>query len=332
MSMKGTLRSLNSIANSMERDAKRKQRELEKQRLQYARMQAIEQAAYEVEVYENSIDVMNSLHKDCAENVNWIELINKERPSEPCRTSINEDEAKRKLKDFKPNIFDRIFSKIERKQKDLQDKIVLGKDIDDKEYSEALNSYQKELDNWKQVNNLAVRIIAGDNDAYSEAINQLDPFSEIANLGSNITFEIIDDKLVEATLNVNSDSVIPKESKSLLKSGKLSVKRITSTKFNALYQDYVCSALLRVSRELFAILPIEMVIIHAVGELLNSSTGQFEKQTILSVCIPKDTIQRLNFELLDPSDSLENFVHHMNFKQTKGFGPVEKIKPSELDR
>ena len=332
MSMKGSLRSLNSLANSIERDTIRKQRELEKQRLQYARMQALEQAAYEVEVYENSIDVMISLHKDSTENVNWNEVINKERPVEPYRTSTNEDKARRKLEDFTPNIFDKIFSKIERKRKDLQDKIILGKGIDDKEYSEALNNYRKELDDWKQVNDLAVRIIAGDNDAYVEAINQLNPFSEIANLGSNISFEIIDDKLVEATLNVNGDSVIPKESKSLLKSGKLSTKRMTSTKFNALYQDYVCSALLRVARELFAILPIEMVIIHAVGELLNTSTGHFEKQTILSVCMPKETIQRLNFELLDPSDSLENFVHQMNFKQTKGFSPIKKIKPSELDR
>jgi hypothetical protein len=135
-----------------------------------------------------------------------------------------------------------------------------------------------------------------------------------------------------ASLFVNNNSVIPKDYKALLKSGKVSVGKLSKTKFFELYQDYVCSAILRVSRELFALLPINMVVVNAIGELLNTSTGYFERKSILSVLIPRDTLERLNFEMLDPSDSMDNFLHKMSFKQTKGFSPIDVIDPSEINR
>jgi hypothetical protein len=133
-------------------------------------------------------------------------------------------------------------------------------------------------------------------------------------------------------LHVNSDEVIPSEVKGLLKSGKLSVKKMPKTRFYELYQDYVCGCVLRVARELFALLPIEMVIVNAVGNLLNTQTGYMEEQPILSVAIPRKTLEGLNFEMLDPSDSMSNFIHRMTFRKTKGFSAVETLKPSDLQK
>ena len=103
------------------------------------------------------------------------------------------------------------------------------------------------------------------------------------------------------------------------------------TRFYELYQDYVCGCVLRVARELFALLPIETSIITAVTPLLNSKTGHMEDQEILSAVIPRKTTEVLDFRYLDPSDSLENFVHNMNFRKTKGFAAVKTIRPSSLD-
>ncbi len=131
-------------------------------------------------------------------------------------------------------------------------------------------------------------------------------------------------------MKVNSEEVIPNEVKTQLKSGKLSVKPMSKTRFYELYQDYICGGVLRVARELFALLPVEFVIVTAVGELLNTKTGYLDEQPILSVIIPRDTINRLNFDLLDPSDSMENFSHNMKFYKTKGFQVVQKLSPSDL--
>ena len=101
--------------------------------------------------------------------------------------------------------------------------------------------------------------------------------------------------------------------------------------FFELYQDYICSCVLRVARESFALLPLKIAIVTAVGKILNTSTGYQEDQPILSVAIPRDTLATLNMDLVDPSDSLQNFVHRMNFKKTQGFGIVKKIESSELN-
>ena len=187
---------------------------------------------------------------------------------------------------------------------------------------------------WEAICELASKILSGDVDAFVDAIRQADPFSEISQLGSSIEFKVyegdLEGNLIEATLHVNGEDVIPSEMKTLLKSGKLSVKKMTKTRFYALYQDYVCGSALRVAREIFALLPIEMTIVTVEGEPLNTKTGYMEEQPILSVVIPRETLNRLNFAMLDPSDSMDNFVHRMKFLKTKGFRSIEKITPSDL--
>jgi hypothetical protein len=83
---------------------------------------------------------------------------------------------------------------------------------------------------------------------------------------------------------------------------------------------------LRVARELFALLPTEMVVVTATADLLKTSTGHIEAQPILSVAIPRATLESLNTDSLDSSDSMNNFVHNMKFLKTKGFRVVEKIE------
>jgi len=46
---------------------------------------------------------------------------------------------------------------------------------------------------------------------------------------------------------------------------------------------------------------------------------------LASIIIAGDTIA------YEEADSLQNFVHRMNFKKTQGFGIVKKIESSELN-
>ena len=38
-----------------------------------------------------------------------------------------------------------------------------------------------------------------------------------------------------------------------------------------------------------------------------------------------ETIEKLNLDMIDPSDSMRNFIHNMNFKKTSGFTAVERV-------
>ncbi|EEP7761549.1 hypothetical protein HCK34_004812, partial [Salmonella enterica] len=87
---------------------------------------------------------------------------------------------------------------------------------------------------------------------------------------------------------------------------------------------------LRVARELLNLLPDDMVIVTAVDELLNTATGYPEELPILSVAVTRQVLDRLNMDAIDPSDSMNNFVHNMNFKKTTGFRAVPELNPGQF--
>ena len=328
--MRSTMRSIAAAQRRAERDAKRRQRELERQQKELEWMEERERASYEVEVYDNYLAVLVSVHKDCGLRWDWEKTAKSNPPKEPAPKFLHEDGAKRDLKEYKPGISDKLLRRVDKKQNDLKQAIEDAKHIDEKEYQDAIAKYSADYTEWKELKELAHKVNLGDTDAYETVVNKIDPFSEISALGSSIHFHCDDSDVIEVTLHTHGEDVIPKEQKTLLKSGRLSVKNLPKTRFYELYQDYVCGATLRVARELFALLPIDMQIITSMASLLNTSTGHMEEQPILSVAIPRKTIQGLEFDHLDPSDSLTNFVHNMNFKKTKGFAAVDKIIASNL--
>ena len=81
------------------------------------------------------------------------------------------------------------------------------------------------------------------------------------------------------------------------------------------------------AKETFQLLPtVNEVQVNVKGSLMNSATGNFEEQTIVSVKINRPKLDELNFDLLDPSDSMSNFEHKMDFKKNEGFKPVQDLQ------
>ena len=107
--------------------------------------------------------------------------------------------------------------------------------------------------------------------------------------------------------------------------GQLKEKDLSKTAYYDMLQDYVCSCMLRVARDSFALLPIQRVVIHAVDKALNTATGREEENTIVSVSVGRSQLEGVDFDRLDPSDALSAFPIKMDFKKTKGFAPVERI-------
>lgn len=328
MGWKGAVRSINAAYRAAEQDSKRRHRELQRREKEYAKMEMIEQAAYDVEAYENHLERFLSIHKECGAGIHWLDVKNEPEPMQPAPSSILESEANEKEAAYRPSFIDRIFGLEKRKRTQLGLKVqqAISQDIENNRKAEL--DWQKAHDEWVADIALAERVLNGDPQAKLEVIKQLDPFSEIAELGSELTFRINEAGVLECDLLAHGTKVIPDEIKSLLSSGKLSVKKMPITKFNELFQDYVCSCVLRIANELFSILPEEMVMITVVDTLLNTATGHLEKQPILSAVIPRATLVTLNLQTVDPSDSMRNFIHHMSFKKASGFSAVAKVSLS----
>lgn len=325
MGWKGTLRTMQASARRAERNAHRRQRELERQRREYARMEALEQAAYEVEVYENHVEVLLSVHKECGGAINWKSLLNGAEPKEPQHDASSEAAAYHALESYSPSFLTRLFKREARQRKALTLKVEVGKAEDLNRYQAAHVEWREAHSNWAEKRELSKRILAGDKQAKLDAIEAFEPFTEIAHLGSGIELIVHESGLLEARLAIHGTHVIPSEIKSLLKSGKLSTKPMPVSRFNELHQDYVCSCALRVARELLAILPDDLVIVTALDNVLNSSTGHVEELPILSTAFSRITLNSLNLEAIDPSDAMKNFVCNMSFKKTQGFSAVSVL-------
>lgn len=316
MGWKGTVRTLSASYRASVRESERREREVQKRNKEFQKLQVLEQSAYEVEEYENYIETILSIHKKNIDLVEWDVIAQSTKPSQPIKKYKNEEQ-------FKVGFFSKLLGKEkqQREQAKLKDEQIYQREIDE---------WEKQCTEWEYEQNFATKLLSGDLEVKLEIIKELNPFSDIQELGSSLKFEISENNIIECTLNLHGQDVIPTEKKSLLQSGKLSVKKMPQGEFYEMYQDYVCSCILRTGNELLAILPDKLVLVHAVDNMLNSKTGHMEEQYILSIAISRQTMASLNMDLIDPSDSFENFVYNMKFKRTKGFEVVEPLLASNF--
>jgi hypothetical protein len=321
MGYKSFLRSVRAAGRHYERESIRHEREIQKMIDQQEKLQQLERDALAVKEYENYIKRMTTLHNDCGESYNW-HTISKKNPKEPEKKSIHEDEAKIKLDSYNPNFLEKLFKLDIKKTAKLRNNIESAKGKDEKDYAADLAEYREEL----ELIQFSKRILAEDLGAYSEVVENIEPFKEISDIGSKVEVSFITSKKARGVVYVQDEKVIPKQTKSLLKSGKLTIKDTPISKYNEIYQDYVCSAVLRVGRELFAILPLEEVIVTAKGNVLNTATGRMEEVSLLSALLVLETINTLDFNNIDPSDSMRNFKHNMGFKKSQGMFPVVELE------
>jgi hypothetical protein len=199
---------------------------------------------------------------------------------------------------------------------------------DKSEFDVAKNQHTADVIEWEQDTQLAKRLIAGDIAAVKEVIEEIETLSKQDLIGAAISFRITED-FIHAMPEVHGDDIVPNFRRKQLASGNLSQTKIPIGDFNELYQDYVASVALKVAGDLFHILPMTEVYVTCVTSMLNTKTGHQELTPILSVQAVKETFKRLNLENIDPSDSLANFNYVMHFKRTKGFQPVQPLKPMQ---
>ena len=334
MGWRGALRAIEAAERRAQRDAQRRYKELQRRAKEHAKLSALEQARLEVETYENRLEVLLSIHKEQSEEWNWQQVSNTPPPVEPVRDNRHEAGVEARRAAYKPGFFDNLFGKAKKQAATFEVELHMAKDSDEREFQGAWTQYQRHHAEWQNEKALAASVLAGDHDAYVRVLRELSPFAELSELGSSLNFRIHTPQMLEGLVKVSGEQAIPSEVKSLSSSGKVSTKGMPKGRFHEIYQDYVCGCVLRVGRELFALLPVETVIVTALADLFDSRTGRTAEQPILSVAMSRGVMKRLNFNLLDPSDAIENFLHRGDFKasrKTGAFVPITPLAPADLE-
>lgn len=293
-----------------------RQRELERAQKQQEKMEELERNKLEVALFENKVEMLKSIHKEYDDQIDWLQVKNSLPPYSPGEHGARTKMAIIDFETYKPSFLDKLTKRVNNKIEKLKNAVESAKEEDHQEYL-----------NWELLVNTATNVLSGNIDTYFEVINEFAPLDDLSEFGSGFEFFLEEPHWMEVEFDVQTKNVVPTTIKSLTKTGKLTIKDMPKTKYLDLQQDYVCSCTLRIARDLFALLPLETIYIHALDEQLNTSTGHHEKAVILSIKIDREDLMKLNFDAIDCSDSLSNFLHHMNFKKTKGFAPVEKINP-----
>jgi hypothetical protein len=329
MGWKANLRSVVAYTRKLEREEHRRASLATKQYKAMLKQEEFENGKKVVQEYNDYIELISSSHKNASEMLNWQDIGNEPEPVRPVLTDEHLRTAKKNLDSYKPSFFDRLFGLSKSKIKKLEALVAAAPLQDKKVYEKEWNQYNSDHKAWQENIAFAKGVLASDVEVYRKVIEELNPFEDIRELGSGLNF-IFEKKYAVVTLLANGITVIPDFILSQTATGKVSKKKMPVQKYYELYQDYICSCALRIAREIFSFLPLEFVIVHVTSELVNSSTGHLEQQTILSIAFPKLTLDKLNFGSIDPSDSMKNFKHNMKFSKTAGFSIVPDIQVKEL--
>jgi len=304
-------------------------RELERYQAQVARLNAMQAAQSAVLTYENHIRSLVSLHTEQLHSWNWSGIASSRPALEPVQEERRGQAAQAELNRYRPGFLDRALHRSEEKRRDLEGQLDEARRLDQEGYAEAVRKHAEGRQLWEARVALARRLINHEPTAYLDALKELGRFDQLP-AGRRINIAVDDQANVAVTVLLHGEDIVPFKELRALKRGGLSQKDMPRIRFYSIYQDYVCSAVLRVAREIFGLLPVEAVLTHAVVERVNQRTGHLEEQTILSCFVLRETLDRLNLGSVDPSEALRNFVHRMDFKGTGGFAAIAPFEENEL--
>lgn len=288
-----------------------------------AAQQAVkEQAAY---LYR-----LTTIHRRCSAYVDWRALAAGDTPEPPTPTHHHEDAAVAAWGAYEPTLWERLKGEAARQRDARLARLDAARAADAEVHAAAMRQYEETLAHSVQRQQLARRVLAGDRAAYAEAVDAYHPFDDIRAIGTMVTWQMPPGNPVQVIVETHRASVVPVDALRLSRGGYLVREAMPADARHLLFQDYVCSAVLRVAREMLALLPVRRVLVTAVDGVLNTTTGHHDAQALLSVVIPRDALSRLNMDRIDPSDAMSNFTHRMNFNVAHGFRPVRPLKPEDL--
>lgn len=314
----------------------------------------------EVEEHNTYIQVIQSVHKDYSDYVDWNEIVNQDSPKyiQTVKevSGIIEKKVDRHIEksveiyknelnlSFCRKLFDKlfknrfmfikklIFADDYKKEQSMQFQIeektnsrenLIHKKLE--EHEEKRETYERELKKHEELLMVADGVIEKDLNAFTYAINLFNPFFDLKEYGSDLSFSV-ENNQISVDFFVHGEEVLPTVSKKTMRNGlEIKEELIPTSRFNEIYQDYVCSCILRIAKESFLLLPINTINVNAKGSILNLATGNYEEEIIVAVQVERTILEKLNFDLLDPSESMSNFKHNMSFKKTSGFIPVSEL-------
>ena len=161
----------------------------------------------------------------------------------------------------------------------------------------------EDYDLWEYCHERAYQVLNGDIDTYLEIIKDINPLDDLLDYGFGFLCGTDDPNIMVVEFQTKQEEIMPPK------------EVMCEQAYFELLQDYICSCALRTARDIFALLPVSKVIVHAVSE----------GDTILSVEFERRILLKLKFQGCDASNLVSQFKHNMIFNRQSGFSPVDRL-------
>ncbi|NOJ94142.1 hypothetical protein HMI51_14530 [Corallococcus coralloides] len=296
-----------SYASMRKREAKEQERQTQ---LRLARESAEESKA--------RIEELKSTHKACSAPIDWRALAVSLPPAPVKPTHWAERSADRRA---------RLLTLFEVPSAQLPNRVSALAE-DSARFNSSQQAFQEEALEQADSVALAHGVLQGDPRSYRRVLLEISNSARASPGGMAVDFDIHSPHLVEARVTVQGSAILPAEVQTLTSTGKLSTKAMPRVQFVELYQDHMCSWVLRVAREVHALLPVKAVLVTAY-----SADGLPALSPVLSTLIHRGQMERLPVDTLDPSDALDGLQTRTNFKasrRTGAFQPIIAFSPSDV--
>ncbi|MDV2884779.1 DUF4236 domain-containing protein [Alkalihalophilus pseudofirmus] len=269
------------------------------------------EASQLVEEYEQHIKALQELHLRVSEPINWKEKASEAPPFSIGEIGPHETDARRDVEQYKPSFFSRLLKKEAKEMAELEEKLEHAILKDKESYSAWLNRVNK-----------AQTLAAGGVEVYKELLDETDLFQTAEEYGAAVELVPIDRSEVIFTFLVN-DHVIPDETFCLTKTGKLSRKAQTKTNYYHLYQQFICSLLLKAARDCLHALPdVTTVHCHVEERRIDPADGHHKNSRLIEVTFTRAQMESKRFEHIDAQAAVAGYDPAWKFIKTKGFQPI----------
>ncbi len=210
MGYKRALISLGASIRRAEANSQRRARQWEREQKAQHKLEELQQAAYEVEQYESEIHELVIVHKECGEPYNWLEISKTAPPLEPVDQKANESRMRKKIEKFKPNILHRIFKTEQKSRAKLQTQLEQAIQKDTQIFDTIYGEYQVKLGEHDETVSLAKQILAGNLEAYSSVVSDVEPFQEITEYVKTVDFKPLSESRVRAVVHLQAADIVPR--------------------------------------------------------------------------------------------------------------------------
>jgi hypothetical protein len=149
--LKGALRSYSAAVKRTERAYQKRAREAAQNYKQFQKQQDIQNVAKTVAQHNEYIEVLQSLHKDSSEVLDWNEVRRTPPPLEEPAENKKEKQARQKLLAYSPSLMDKLLNNKDKKVKELS--LVLEQAIllDKADHEKYLLEYKGALSDWRKL-------------------------------------------------------------------------------------------------------------------------------------------------------------------------------------